>query len=578
VNLRLYRTSWIVAGVGLIVALLTLQSPQELPQPALPTAFDTGSALDFSREVEAVSRRRPAGGPADETAADLIRRQLLAVPGARREGPQERVREQEFTARDAGGRLIRMRNVFLALPATESGVRGGILVVAPRDTPTGVAAGASSSGIMLQLARFSATILRRRPIIFVSTDGSSVGNAGIRWFLSRFSDFSLAAGVVIDAAGEGEGEDLYVWTHGGGITSSLDLIPSIQRAAERAGGGVRVETGALSQLSVGALPQSFGDQAPLVEAGIPSFALSNRPDSPLRDDFGPSSERVALAGTTATELLGALDAADSIREPDASYWLNGRVLRPQPLRAVALLLLLPALVMAADAWARLRRAPGRIGGGLRGVLNRVAVIGAAAIAAHVASLLGAFAGTAAGVPPLPIDVELGPGAVLGVALALLVGGLTFLALRRGGGETDPESEVGAALAVLALLMVALWFVNPFAALIAAPAAHAAALASRPWPPGVAVGLVLMLLVGPLLLIGGLSPRLDEGFFFSVWYLFETTVSGARGILIPALVVGIVACLWSIGEPVARGWQPRSAKSRRRRPPQRRRRAPRIAPR
>jgi len=572
VNLRLYRTSWIVAGVGLIVALLTLQSPQELPEPALPTAFDTGSALDLSREVEAVSRRRPPGGPADEASADLIRRRFLAVPGARREGSEERVREQQFTARDAGGRLIRMRNIFLALPATESGVRGGILVVAPRDTPIGVAAGASSSGIMLQLARFSATTVRRRPVIFVSTDGSSVGNSGIRWFLSRFSDFSIAAAVVIDGAGEGRSEDLYVWTHGGGISSGLDLIPTIERAVERAGASARFETAPIGQVAVGALPQSFGDHAPLVEAGIPAFTLSNRSDSPLRDDFGPSRERVALAGATATELLGALDAADSIREPGLGYWLNGRILRPQPLRAVALLLLLPALVMAADTWSRLRRVRGRVGGGLRGVLRRVAVIGAAVIAAHIASLLGAFAGTAAGAPPLPLDVEFGPGAVLGLALAASAGTLTYLALLHRRADTDSESEVGAALAVLVLLMLALWLVNPFAALIAAPAAHAGVLASRRWPPGAAVGLALLVVIGPLLVIGGLASRLDESFLFSAWYAVETTVSGARGVVLPALAVGILACLWTLVEPIARGWQPRALRRRRRG------RSPRIAPR
>lgn len=565
-NLRLYRTSWIVAGVGLIVALLTLQSPVLQSEPALPTAFDTGSALDLTAQVERISRTRPAGGPANSATADLVRNRLRAVPGARG-GGAERVREQEFTARDASGLLIRMRNVFLALPPTESGVRGGILVVAPRDTPTGVAAGASSTGILLQLARSRATTVRRRPVIFVSTDGSAVGNAGIRWFLSRFSDFSISAALVLDAPGEGRSEDLHIWTRGGDTKSTLDLIPTVERAVERAGAGASFDNGALTQLAVGALPQTFGDQGPLIEAGIASVALSNRPDSPLKDDFGPSRERVNIAGRTAAELLSVLDAADTVREPEAGYWLNGRVLRTLPLRAVALLLLLPALVLAADAWARLRRSRKGARGGFRALLTKVVALGAALIAAHLASLLGAFAGTAAGAPPLPAEVQFTPGAVLGVAIAIGVGVGAYVVMRRNAPESDADDDVGAALALLAVLLVALWWINPFAAALAAPAAHAGALGARPHVPITAAALGLLLFVGPLLLLSGLAPRLDESVLFSAWYLVETTVSGARGLILPALVVGITACLWSLGEAIARGWQPRPQRRR----PQRRRR-------
>ena len=532
-----------MAGVGLIVALLTLQSPTALPEPALPTAFDTGTALDLSREVEDVSRLRPAGGPADERAADLIRRRLLAIPGARRGAQDERVREQEFSARDADGRLVRMRNVFLALPATESGVRGGILVVAPRDTPVGVAGGASSSGIMLQLARFSATTVRRRPVIFVSTDGASIGNSGMRWFLSRFSDFAIEAAIVLDGPGEGGGDALHVWIHGGTTAVALDLVPTVERAVRRAGGTPRVELGALRQVAVGALPQSFGDQAPLIDAGIPAFTLSNRPDSPLRDDFGPSSDRVALAGAAATELIGAFDAAESVRSPADGYWLNGRILRPQPLRAVALLLLLPALVLAVDGWARLRRrdAPG----GVAGVLRRAAVLAAAALAAHVAILLGATAGAAAGVPPLPSAVELGPGAVLAIAFSLFAGVIAWAGLVRRS-RRPARDELPAALAALAALALILWLVNPFAALLAAPAFHAGALAARRWPPPALVALAGLAATGPLLLLAGLAARLDTNLLFAAWYAAQTSVSGARGVLVPALALAVVACLWSLG--------------------------------
>jgi hypothetical protein len=575
VNLRLYRTSWIVAAIGMVIALLTLQAPALLPESSLPPTFDTGSALDLTAEVERASRSRPAGSPADNRAADLVRRRLLDVPGSRRQGGAERVIEQSFSARDAGGRLIRMRNVFLALPATGAGVGGGILVVAPRDTPSGVAAGASSTGIMLQLARLRATTVRRRPIIFISTDGSTVGNSGIRWFLSRFSDFDIAAALVLDAPGEGRGRDLHVWSRGSSTASALDLLPTVERAVERAGGAARLQTGVLGQIATGAMPQTFGDQGPLIAEGIPTVTLSNRSDTPLADDIPPSGARIDLAGRTAVELLGALDVADSVRDPETSYWLNGRIVRVGPLRAVALLLLLPALVLAVDAWSRLRRTRGLTGGGLRALARKAAALGAAAATGYLVSLTGAFAGTAAGAPPLPGDVEFGAGAVLGLALMVGAGLATHAALRRRAAPPDAESEIGATMLVLVVLFVALWWVNPFAAIVAAPAAHACVLAARPHPPAAVGALALLVLVPPVILIAGLAPRLDAGAPYALWYALETAVSGARGLVVPALAVGVAACLWAVAEPLAAGWQPRPLRRRRR--PRRRRRSGRPRP-
>jgi hypothetical protein len=39
-NLRLYRTCWLVAGVALVVALLTLQTPEAGPEASLPSTID----------------------------------------------------------------------------------------------------------------------------------------------------------------------------------------------------------------------------------------------------------------------------------------------------------------------------------------------------------------------------------------------------------------------------------------------------------------------------------------------------------------------------------------------------------
>src|SRR5262245_25290296 len=95
-NARLYRTSWLVAGVALVVALLTLQRPATPPQPALPPAFDGAAARALAGNL-ALSVPRPPGSAADARAADWVEGRLRAIPGS-----TARVGRQNFAAR-AGG-------------------------------------------------------------------------------------------------------------------------------------------------------------------------------------------------------------------------------------------------------------------------------------------------------------------------------------------------------------------------------------------------------------------------------------------------------------------------------------------
>ena len=208
-NARLYRTCWLVAAVALVVALLTLETPDPGPEPPLPSAIDGEATLDLSSQLAAIAPERPAGSGADQAASRWIQGQLSQVPGA-----AGRVQVQELVASE-GGELIDLQNLYLSVPGAGDGrTRAGILVVAPRDTPAGVSAGTSATAVMLSLARTSATSRHQRPHLFVSADGSTVGNAGIRWFLDRFSSFPLAAAIVLDAPGEAEGDEVEIWVDG----------------------------------------------------------------------------------------------------------------------------------------------------------------------------------------------------------------------------------------------------------------------------------------------------------------------------------------------------------------------------
>lgn len=563
-NLRLYRAAWLIAGVGLIVALLTLRDAQELPQSDLPPSFDTGAALDLAQEIGGVARTRPPGSPGNERVADLVRRSLRTIPGG-----QERVREQTFTARDSRGRLVRMRNIYRALPAGAAGIRGGILVVAPRDTPELVAGGTSSTAILIQVARTRATTVRRRPLIVLSTDGSSLGNAGMQWFLSRFSDFPIAAAVVIDAPGEGRGGGIDLWTGSRTAAAALDLLPAAAAAVRRAGGDPRDEIDA-GQVPRRAVAQSFGDQAPLIAAGIPAITIANRRDSPLRLDLSPTAQRIRLAGTVTEELLGTLDAAEEIDPPRTAMSVAGRILDPAALRTVVLLLLLPAIVVAVDATSRVRRARLPMSAGLGAAGRRIAAVLAAVLVAYLASVLGALPEAAAGAPPLPADVPFGITPAFAILVAIGAGAGAWAGLRRRR-EAPRETEVVAAVLLIVVAGLVAWAVNPFAAALLLPAVHAAALslgASRPWHGAGLIGLVALSALPAVLVLG---PALDRGPLFNLWYLLETAASGSRGVLAPVIAGVAGACIWAIASALISGWQPRPALSVAPRPQRRRRR-------
>lgn len=568
-NARLYRTCWLVAGVALVVALLTLETPGAAPEPAVPSTIDGQGTLELAGQFASIAPERAPGSAPDLAAAQWIRQQLAQIPGASR-----RVQVQDLEAR-VDGEPLALQNVYLVVPGTGGGLaRGGVLVVAPRDTPAGVSAGASSTAVLLRLARSSATTRHQRPHLFVSAGGSSTGDAGIRWFLERFSSFPISAAIVLDAPGEANGDRVHIWDQGRTDRHAIGFTDLAERSVERAGGRPAVEGSLSGELLRLAVPQTFGAQGAIIRAGIPAVTLAGRSESPLREGRPATAERLELVANAANDLLGVVDAAETVPAADGAIGFAGRVLRPTIARLALLLLALPVLVLTIDIVARQRRGRLPLGDGLRAVGLRALPLLVALAAGHLLVLAGVLPGAAAGVPPIPADVRIGPLEGLGVALALAAGALAWLAARRRARRlrVPAAAEATAALAALSALLVLMWVLIPFALALALPAAHAALLATaarRPWQL-VALGAVAVI---PLLgLVAAIAGLLDSGAPFAVWYLAETSVSGARGgtgVLLGALVA---ACVWALVALVVRrrlgGWGGRDGAGARR--PRRRR--------
>ena len=126
-NVRLYRTCWLVAGVALIVALLTLETPDTGTEPALPSAIDGQGTLDLSNQLTAIGVHRPAGSTPP------------GPPGGRSGGSRPvpggagRVQTQDLVASSGGG-VVR-RGTSTPVPGTAAlRTPPSTVVLAPRDT------------------------------------------------------------------------------------------------------------------------------------------------------------------------------------------------------------------------------------------------------------------------------------------------------------------------------------------------------------------------------------------------------------------------------------------------------------
>lgn len=553
-NVRLYRTSWLVAAVALVVAPLTLQSAVDLPEAEVPTQFDGAPVAQSVAELASIAPRRDPGSVGDRKAADWVLGKLAQATGGRPSGGVQGVKRQKFVVRTGTGNR-ELENVYVVDRGSgEVRNRAAILVVAPRDTPPGARGGVSGTALLVELAKRATTTAHGRPIYFVSTSGSTLGNSGMRWFLERFSDTPVAAAVVLDGPGEAPGTGLHLWMAGHGPRAAIayrDIVSSI------AGPDMRVAGTSVfwSQLARYAIPQAVGDQAPIVDAGIPAVTLSARAESPLPAATPePTETRLALVGTVAQATIASIDASTGVPRPSSGILMTGKLMRESVIRLALLLLLAPILVLAVDLAMRLRREGIFLGRGMRALRWRMVAPLGALLVGHLLVLAGLVPEGAGGKPPLPGNLSVGAPQLAGVVLAAAAGPLLWRITRRrvARAEALPPTDSASALIVLAGILLATWWIEPYALVLALPAAHAAVLASmaqRRWQlAALGVGACL-----PVLFAAGvIGSMIGRGLGYSLWYLFATTLAGTRGWIGPIIGVLVGVCVWTLAAPAYRG--------------------------
>jgi hypothetical protein len=550
VSSRMYRGTWLLVALPLLVAAFSVSRPTPLAPPPLPAAFDRAAALalavDFSRSYP---NRFP--GTAGATGAARWFTSQLAPYGLP-------TRSDRFTAVVPGYGALRLENLVAEVPGRSS---DAIVVMAHRDD-LGIGPGAndnaSGTAALVELARAYAKpdstplpaigaqrVSPAHTIVFLSTDGGALGAVGAAHFAAT-SPYRVVAVVNLDAiAGAARARVEIAADEPRSPAASL-VATAAARLVEQTGQGPR-RPSALRQLIDLGLPFSLYEQAPFVARGIPALTLTTAHDRPP-PAFGDTTGRLNGArlggiGRATQELLGSLDQGLELAAGTSSYvYLGSRIVRGWAVELVLIAALLPFLAAAVDLFARCRRRRIPLAPALRSYRSRLAfwLFGGALF--ELFGLAGAW--PAGDARPLAPET---PAATHWPALALIAFSLLlFLAwlvprerLLPRRPVTAEEELAGHTSALLALGAIALVVVatNPFALVFVLPSLHAwlwlPQLRARPVWTQFAV--LAAGCIGPALLLGSFAGRYGLG-LDAPWYLAELTAVGY--VQLPFLVVGL----------------------------------------
>ncbi|HZT85579.1 MAG TPA: M28 family peptidase [Gaiellaceae bacterium] len=480
VNARLYRGTWLLVGLPLLLLAFSVLRPPALQAPNLPAAFDARTAAAIALDLASGYPDRRPGTPGARAAASWFRGQLAPYGF--------RVHADRFTA------AIRGRPTTLVnLVAEKRGIGTSpaeIVVMAHRDD-SGVGNGlndnASGTAALIELARSyspHATAAAQRislpyTLVFLSTDGADEGLRGAARFAAQAQGHGNVLAVLnLDAIG-GRGSPRLVFAGDSPRSPAPGLVETVRAAIAQESGHQPARPSALEQLVGLAFPFSPYEQAPFVSRGIPAVTVTTaRSRPPTAEPRGARRLDVAhlgVIGHAAQDTVDALEQGVSLAQGPTSYvFLGQRLVRGWAIEIVLVFMLLPFLAAAVDLFARCRRRRIRIAPALRSYRSR---LGFWAWVGAVFLIFGAlgFWGSRDGRAP-SLSAVAWPGSAL-LALVFLAGAgwlvarVRLVPRRPARPEERLAGHSGAllALGVVGLLVAA---TNPFALVFVLPSLHA----------------------------------------------------------------------------------------------------------
>jgi hypothetical protein len=541
VNARLYRGTWLLVGLPLLLLAFSVARPPALQAPNLPPAFDASQAASLATDLASNYPERQPGTPGATGAAAWFRRQLQPYGF--------HVRSERFTATIAG-----RRTTLVNLVTKKSGIGVSppeIVVMAHRDdggAGEGLNDNASGTAALIELARsYAPTAAAQRislpyTLVFLSTDGAAEGARGATRFAEEAGRNILAV-VNLDSIG-GHGRPRLVIGGNTARSPTPGLIETLRAALAQEGGAEPSRPSGLQQLVGLAFPFDPYEQAPFVSRGIPAATVTTAgarpPETPGRGAERLDVGHLGAIGLAAQDTIDAMEQGVSLAQGPTSYvFLGERLIRGWAIEIVLVAMLLPFLAAAVDLFARCRRRRIRIAPALRSYRSRLgfwAWVGAVFL---VFGALGLW-GSADGRAPSLSSVSW-PGGAL-VALVLLAGAGWLVARSRLLPQRPirPEERLAGhsgallALGVVGLLLAA---TNPFALVFLLPSLHAwlwlPQVQSR--HPALRASVFLAGFTGPGYLVWSFATHYGLG-WDAPWYVAKLFAVGYAPL--PLLVIGL----------------------------------------
>jgi Peptidase family M28 len=549
VNGRLYRGTWLLVGLPLLVAAFSVARPTALPRAFLP-AFDGQATMQIADDL--VRNRDPNRAPGRLGAADWFRDQLApyGLP----------VRTERFSAVIPGRGRVELQNLVAEAVGPAPGT---IVVMAHRDdTGTGPGANDNASGtaMLVQLARAygspaGVTSRRLHPnhtILFLSTDGGAFGGLGAAWFAAHSPGRHDVATVInLDAVG-GTGPVRLQFNGDTPRTPSGTFLETVSARVAAQIGKRPDRPSALDQLIDLGFPYSLYEQAPFLAKGIAAVTITtakDKPPDPLTDTFGGlSATRLGQVGRAAQDAVSTLDEGLEFAQGTSTYvYFGSRLVRGWAVELVLIACLLPFLATAIDLFAHCRRRRIPLAPALRAYRSRLGFWAWAVGLFEFFALVGVWpAGAARPITPYSTVAHDWPSrGLLGLGALVLIGWfVTRERLLPRRDVTVEEELAGHTVSLLCLAGLSLLVVgtNPFALLFLLPTLHVwlwlpqlrnAALAAR-------LGVLVLGLAGPALLVGSFAARFGLG-WDALWYLAELrAIDYVPFVVMPLLVIWLAA--------------------------------------
>ena len=412
---------------------------------------------------------------------------------------------------------------------------------------SGATTSVASTAALLEIAEGFSGSAHHKTLVFVSTDGSSIGALGAKRFISDYSDAALldAAIVLSQPALENPTAPLVIpWSTGPQSTAS-QLAETANSTVSKELAMPAGDEGPLDDLFRLALPAGLGEQGPLIEAGLPAVRLSADGELPVESgrDVPESfdTDTFDRFGRAALSLILALDSSPGAVEhgPKGYIGVAGNLMPGWTIALLALSLLVPAALAAGSGLASAARSPIEAVRGFVWSLLRVVPFLGALLVILLATLWSACC-PAPSSRSTPVSRRLGTGGAISVIAALLFYCVVSFFLRplRPPPASAVATAAPAALLLACLATLGVWFVNPYLALLVSVGLQAWVLAAARLAPGrlAAAGLVLLGLVPAVVLLADLAGRFDAG--FGVWHdLVLMVADGQIGV-----ALSLLACL------------------------------------